>query len=249
MSHRLITATLLLVGSGAAFATGAPFYGYAYDLASGKYLYTEIHEPKIENGKEVSSTQTYYSPDGVLLGRKTLDYRNDPFVPLYRLDLSKEGYSEGVSANGDRIEMFKVDGKGKAEKRKSIKKEAGMAADSGFDHIIQAQLPTLLAGKPVSFRFAVAGELDSFRFRITKVGEGSFEGKPAVKLLVQADSLLRYIAPDLSLLYDADNKRLLEYRGVSNIHDPATGEAYNTRIVYFSKPPPDAPKLPPLPAS
>ncbi|MES2886056.1 MAG: hypothetical protein V4709_14720 [Pseudomonadota bacterium] len=247
MFSRLSTLLLLAAAACAVQASDA-FYGYAYDLDSGKYLYTEVHQPVIEGGKEVASTIRYYTPDGKEIGKKTLDYRADAYVPKFRFDLPGEGYAEAITGNGESIDMLKISGKGK-EKRKSIARAEGLnAADSGFNHAVQDNLPRLVKGETVNFKFAVAGQLDSYRFKISKVGEGTFEGKPAVKLLVQADSLLRFVAPDLNLLYDASAKRLLEYKGVSNIHDPATGKAYNARIVYLAKAPDDAPKnLPPLP--
>lgn len=232
---------LLLAGMALGARAEAGFYGYAYDLQNGKYLYTEVHQPVFEGGKEVASTIRYLSPNGQEIGKKTLDYRADAYVPKFRFDLPGEGYAEAITANGQSIELLKISGKGK-EKRKSIQRDGFTAADSGFHHAVQDKLPQLLKGETVSFRFVVAGQLNSYRFKISRVGSGTFEGKPAVKLLVQADSLLRYVAPDLNLLYDADSKRLLEYKGVSNIHDPATGKAYNARIVYFTKPPEDAPK-------
>lgn len=249
MIRRLLaTAFLLLAATTAPAGEGKPFYGYAYDLDSGKYLYTEVHEPVFQGGRELSSVIRYYAPDGSLLGSKPLDYRADPYVPLFRLELVKKGYVEAITGNGATIEMLKIDGTGKPEKRKSIKKEGLTAADSGFHHLLQDQLPKLLAGETLTFRFAVAGQLDSYRFRARKVGDTTFDGRPAVRLLVQADSLLRYLAPDLTLTYDPKTRQLLEYRGISNLHDPATDKAYMARIVYAATPPPDAPKnLPPLP--
>ena len=68
-----------------------------------------------------------------------------------------------------------------------------------------------------------------------------------MELRVEPDSLLRLLVDPLRLSYDVGNHHLLEYVGVSNIHDPATGSAYNVRIIYPSQAPPDAPKtLPPL---
>ena len=239
-------AALLLATTASTLRAEGAFYGYAYDLESGKYLYTEVHQPRFENGREVASTIRYYTPDGKQMGHKTLDYRADPYVPKFRFDLPGSGYAEGITANGESITLLKISGNGKP-KLKTIVRDGFTAADSGFNHALQDSLGKLLKGETVNFRFAVAGQLDSYRFKISKIGEGSFEGKPAVKLLVRADSLLRFIAPDLNVLYDAAGKRLLEYRGVSNIHDPATGKAYNARIAYFTKPPADAPKnLPPL---
>ena len=244
---RAIAALLLAATTMTAQATDS-FYGYAYNLDTGKYLYTEVHQPVFEGGREIASTIRYYTPDGKEVGKKTLDYRADAYVPKFRFDLPGEGYAEGITSNGDPIELLKVDGKGKPEKQKRIQRQGFTAADSGFNHAVQDNLGKLAKGETVSFRFAVAGQLDSYRFKVSNVGTGVFEGKPALKLLVQADSLLRFVAPDLHLLYDADSKRLLEYKGVSNIHDLATGKAYNARIAYFTKPPADAPKnLPPLP--
>ena len=105
MIHRLVAATLLLAGATAAAAEGKSFYGHAHDLETGKYLYTEVHTPVIEGGREVASTIRYYAPDGSLLGTKPLDYRGDRYVPMFRLELPKKGYVEAITANGATIEM------------------------------------------------------------------------------------------------------------------------------------------------
>jgi hypothetical protein len=108
-------------------------------------------------------------------------------------------------------------------------------------------MPALLDGQTLRFTFAAAGQLDSYAFRAVKIGDGVFEGKPAVQLKVEPASLLRYLVAPLLLTYDPVSRRLLEYRGVSNVINPATGKVYNARIDYFSRPPPDAPtNLPPL---
>lgn len=247
---RVLFAVLALLAAGALQASeqGKPFYGYAYDLDSGKYLYTEVHDPVFEGGKQVGSRVRYVAPDGSLLGTKSIDYRPDCFVPVFRTELLKEGYVEAVLSSGANIDMLRVEGRDKPEKRKSVKKEGLMAADAGFHCLLQAKLPALIAGEKISFRFAVAGQLDTFRFEARKVGEASFEGRKAVKLLIEPDSLLRYIAPDLEMLYDPVSRDLYEFRGISNLHDPKTGSAYMARIAYYRVPPPDAPKnLPPLP--
>ena len=241
-------AGLLLAGSALGAQAQGSFYGYAYDLETGKYLYTEVHQPVIEAGREVASTIRYYTPDGREIGKKTLDYRADAYVPKFRFDLPGEGYAEAITSNGEQVELLKISGKGKPEKRKTLKREGATGADSGFNHVVQDNLDRLMKGETLQFRFMIAGQLDSYRFKIRKTGDATFEGRPAVKLIAEADSILRYVAPDLSLLYDIGSKRLVEYKGVSNIHDPATGKAYKARIVYFAKPPADAPKnLPALP--
>jgi hypothetical protein len=223
------------------------FYGYAYDLGSGKYLYTEVYREEIDNGRWVGGHTSYYDAAGKLLGEKTLSFAADPYVPVYTLDLPALGYMEGITHVGkDGIEMFKQSGE-QGRQTATIPRTEPMAADSGFHSFLYDHMPELLAGQTLKFRFAAAGQLDSYSFRARKIGETQFEGKPAVLLKVDPDSLLRLLVDPLILTYDPQSRRLLEYRGISNVMNPATGKPYNARIAYYSKPPDDAPKnLPPL---
>lgn len=223
------------------------FYGYAYDLASGKYLYTEVYREEIDKDRWVSGHTTYYDAEGRRLGEKTLNFASDPYVPVYTLNLTGVGYSEGISSVGpDGVQMFK-ESREKGRQTGSVPKVAQMAADSGFHSYLYDHMPELVAGKTLKFQFAAAGQLDSYSFRAHKTGDTQFEGQPAIQLKVEPDSLLRYLVDPLILTYDPQSRRLLEYRGISNVINPATGKPYNARIAYYSKPPDDAPKnLPPL---
>lgn len=222
------------------------FYAYAYDLDSGKFLYTETHHQKVVGGKWVSGGMSYWLPDGSLLGSKTLDFANDPYVPTYHLDLVKEGYTEDITDNRDQIVMQRHK-PGKAVETETVKKEGMMVADSGFHNFLVAHFDELAGGATLKFRFAAAGELDTFKFRAHRIEDASFEGKTGVQFLVEPNSFLRFLAGPLRLLYDPATKRLMEYRGISNVHDPATGKPYNVRIAFYSKPPPEAgTKLPAL---
>jgi len=53
-----------------------------------------------------------------------------------------------------------------------------------------------------------------------------------VRFRVEPDSLLRWMVDPLELTYEPAQRKLVEYHGVSNLHDPATGKAYNVRIIY-----------------
>ena len=242
----LLCASTLALPAAAAPET-MKFLGYAYDLKSGKYLYTEAYDEQVEGGHWERGSTKYYSADGKKIGEKSVDFSADPFVPVYRLDLPGVGYSEGISrVSADGIDMFK-ESREKGRQSATIKKSQQMAADAGFHAFIVANMAALVAGKTVPFKFGVAGQLDSYNFRARKIGDTEFEGRPAIRLQIEPDSLLRFAVDPLVLTYDPASKRLLEYRGVSNVINPTTGKAYNVRIVYTSKPPDDAPKnLPPL---
>jgi hypothetical protein len=222
------------------------FRGYAYDLATNRFLYTELHEQRIENDRWLGGSIAYYGPDGSEIGRKTLDFSRDPFVPVYRLQLTtRGGYVEAITAvTAERIEMEKQGYGATAVERESLARPPVVAADSGFHAFVRERFPELLSGKTVTFAFAVAGNLAVYKFRARRLPDTTFEDRPAVRFRVEPDSLLRWLVDPLELTYDPAQRRLLEYRGVSNLHDPATGKAYNARITYPSSPPADAPSLP-----
>lgn len=222
------------------------FYAYAYDLKTNKYLYTEVHEQNVVNGKWIGGIISYYAADGSSLGRKTLDFSKDEFVPVYRLDLTQEGYMEGITGNGEKIEMTRQSGPREDIETATVKRDGLMVADSGFHSFLSAHFAELMSGQTLRFRFAVAGNLDSFKFKGKRIADTTFEGKPAVRFLVELDSLLNLLGGPLEVTYDPEKRKLLEYRGVSNVHDPRSGKAYDVRIAYYSTPPADAPKLPPL---
>ncbi len=222
------------------------FYGYAFDEATGRYLYTEVHSHQYDGDHWLGGTVRYFAPDNRLIGEKTLDFSQDPYVPVFRMRLPLERYEEAItSVTGGGIEMEKsVEGKREHDR---IDRNAGMVADAGFHSFVVDHLDDLQKGKTVQFPFVVAGRLTSYRFRLVKAGEGTVDGHPVLKLRGEADSLLRLVAPALSLTYDLTTHYLVEYRGVSNIHDPATGKAYPAvRIVFPSHPPAGAPSV--LPA-
>lgn len=222
------------------------FRGYAYDLDNGRLLYVEAHEQKIVGDRWMGGTIDYYAPDGSQIGHKSLDFSIDPYVPVYRLDLKTGGgYMEGVkSISADRIEMMKQGYGESAVRTASVKRRGAMVADSGFHSFLRDKFPELVSGEPVRFTFVVSGNLDQFKFRATRLPDTTFEGKPAVRFLVQPDTLLRLLADPLEVTYEPQQRKLVEYRGVSNLHDPKSHDAYKVRIVYPSTPPPDAPKLP-----
>lgn len=225
--------------------TALRFSGYAYEQETRKFLYTEVHDQRIEGDRWLGGTITYIAPDGSVIGNKTMNFTSDPFIPVYKLDLYGGRYIEGISAvSADSIEMFKKGYKDKEISKASLVRKGPVAADSGFHSFIRANFAELMAGKAVRFKFGVAGNLDAFKFRAKRIADGMFEGKPVVRFRVEPDTLLRLLVDPLELSYEPQQRKLLEYKGVSNLHDPSTGEAYNVTISYFSTPPPEAPKPP-----
>lgn len=239
-------AALLLAGP-AVGARQERFYGYAFDLASDRYLYTELHAHRYDGARWLGGRIRYVAADGVELGVKRLDFTGHPFVPLYRLDLAASGYAEGIAdRTAGEARLFKRAGGQAPLQQARVPLQAPVAADAGFHGFLQDHFEALLRGDTVAFGFIAAGRLDAYRFRARRAGDAVFEGEPAIEIVAEPDSLLRLLVQPLRLLYDPRTRRLLEYRGLSNIHDPETGKPWTVRIAYYRKPPPGVPPLPPL---
>lgn len=222
------------------------FYGYAYDLATDRYLYTEVHQQRIEADRWAGGVIRYFASDGTALGVKTLDFSADRFVPLYDYEQPALGYREGITAIGTDITLTRTDRRG-GTRTVTVARKAPVAADSGVHGFLRSRFDELLARRTVAFGFVVAGHLDSYRFRAKRIDDTQFEGREAVRFLLEPNSLLRLVAPSLTLTYDPAQRRLLEYRGPSNLIDPDTGKAYTVRIAYYAQAPAAGPEvLPPL---
>lgn len=242
---RLPAAVLLLslaAGAGAQDAV-VRSYGYAYHLDGGRYAFTEVLEQRESGGQWRHGRSLYYRPDGTELGRKTLDFSGDPFVPVYRLELGG-GYVEGISDSGNPIAMLLA--RGGKPRTASVAKDGLTCADAGLPRLLRAHLPALQRGETVAFRVVAPSRLDHYRFRARRAGDVTFEGRPAHRIQVDMDSMLKLFAGPLFFTFDPQSGRLLEFRGPTNVIDPATGEPFNVRISYFTVPPGDVPALPPI---
>jgi hypothetical protein len=233
---KLVPAALLALAAAAAVAQERTvrFYGYAYELGSGRYLYAEAHERKYAGERWLGGVTRYLKPDGTELGRKTLDFGADPFVPAYRLE--EQGYVEGITSAGDPVALMRQDKGGKAE-TETVKRDGLMAADSGFTNLLLAHFDELMGGGTLRFRIIAVSRFDTFKFKAKRVADATFDGKPAACFQSEVDSMLKLFAAPLQFCFDAATRRLVQFTGPVNVRDPATGKTYDVRIEYASKPP------------
>ena len=237
-----IAALLLAATPARAEPVGLQFCGYAHDLKSGKYRYTELHRQQMDADRWLGGTITYVAPDGTTLGKKELSFGANPFVPVYRLELFGGRYVEGIErVDADRAVAYRKPLDRDTVERKDIFFAPGAAADSGFHALIRANLATLVDGATRRFGFIVAGGLESYRFRVYRDADVRFENRAAVRLLAQPDTLLSLLVAPLDLTYDPVNGQLLEYRGRSNLIERDSGNGFDVRIVFAAKPPAGVP--------
>ena len=206
----------------------------AHDLKTGRLVYTESYEVQVDNGRWVSGTTRYFLPDGASIGERKFDFSTDRYVPIYTLDQSNVEYHEGVGRiDAQHVDVFMVrDGH---RQTASLTRVPNMVADCGSQAYVVEHLDQLEAGATLHFTLAVAGKTDSFRLRARKLADVDVNGRKAMRVRIELDSLLRLILPPLELTIDTGNKRMLEYSGITNLKDPATRKAYSAKITFIYK--------------
>lgn len=239
-------ALLLLAGTAQAAETVRRFYGYAYDLDDGHYLYTEVHDQRFDQGRWLGGVIDFYAPDGSKLGRKTLDFGKDDCAPRFRLE-QNDGSFYALAAQADGLELQRREAGAKALQHKRVGGSGLLCSDAGLLVLLDQHLAELRAGQPLRFTMLLPANLDTFSFKMLKAGESLVDGHKVITVQLQPDSLLRLLVGPILITYSPEEQRLLELSGPSNIHDPVKHTAYRARVVYPLRPPPGAPAaLPPL---
>lgn len=204
------------------------FSGRALHAETGKWLYTELHQQQLRGGRWVAGTIRYVSPQGQLLGEKKLEFGKDRFVPLMRTVYPTLGEEEAIIQVGETTVTMETSKAGQ-RKTRDVARVAGLAVDSGFHVFLQERLDELASGRTVQMQLGVISQFDHFRFRIRRaeLAQGN-----VLRLVVEADSMLRLLVPTVKLSYDLRSRDMLEYEGLSNLVDPQTRKAPVVRISY-----------------
>ncbi|MCE9599189.1 MAG: hypothetical protein K8S54_14595 [Spirochaetia bacterium] len=203
----------------------------AYDVQTGKYIYSEYHREFYSSGQHIYSIVEYRTPDR-LLARKVINFARSKEAPDFRLEDVRTGYLEGAEASASGYRLFA---------RKSIRDplmERILAIpepaviDGGFDYFIRNKFDRIAAGERMIIQFGSAFQQDFFRFDVYKTANGNFKGKPAIFINVEAHNfLLKKLVDPIRLVYSSQSRRLMSYTGVSNINDD-NGKSYKARIEF-----------------
>lgn len=239
--HRAIGLTLgllvgaHLLGASSLLARTVEFRGQAYDAKTGVFLYTEHHKETYVGGKHVYSDVYYRRRDGSAFAHKRITFSESRIAPNYKLTDYRSGYVEGLRKNAGRsVTMFSR--RSKTDKLKSAQTvlPGPGVVDGGFDYFIRDNWSTLLGGKTMTVNFAVPIELDYFRFQIKKVAtrNAGDETLHTFEFSI-ASRFLAMFAESILVTYDS-NRRLREFRGISNINDDS-GKSHRARIVFGSQ--------------
>lgn len=205
--------------------------GEAYNIDGGRELaYREYYIERSEQSREVH----YKDLDGKQFARKALDYSRAPTQPAFLLTDERHDKQWGAEWQDDQLILMKGD-KGDLE-REAIEVESKQVVDAGFDAFIQQQWDSLIAGETLTFHFALPNRLSNARLQVKEVAAdespiSQVEESWRYFHIRVANSFLSLFAEDLHLAYADQERRLMVFRGRSNILDERGG-SQDVEILY-----------------
>ena len=183
-------------------------------------IYREFHEVTYNLKNIILSSKTRYEAnDGNLLSTLDSDYTVNSSAPIHTVTdyITEETY--GIRYEDNELIMFHKN-KNTAEKIKKIdvsSKDKIFVAAQGLNYFIVQNIENLESKESIPFTFLIPGKLDEFNFILKRINNPTEE---TLNLELKIKSFwLKLFAPKMLLKYDTLKKRLLYYKGLSNIRD------------------------------
>jgi hypothetical protein len=220
----------LLLLPAAAPAADHTFIGYARDIGTGQLLYVETHAIR-GGGTPAEERVVLYRREETSppFARKWLRYADDRSRPSFEFADERSGYSESVERSGSDLRVRSRAG-AQARERSALLRVSDVAViDAGFDEFVRARWTELQRGEALDAPFLVPSRLDAVKFRIRKVGETRLDGSVVSQIRLSLAGPLGWFVPDLDVSYRNADRRLVRYRGLTNIRD-ADGRLLTAQI-------------------
>jgi hypothetical protein len=218
----LVFTAAFVLAAPLASAADATFTGFARSLDTGTLLYVESHA--VTGSGTTSETRVVLYRCGLTsapFARKQLQYGAQRSAPAFEFEDARSGYAEGLKRDARGLEVFERAG-AKADMRTEMLPAAStLVADAGFDEFVRAKWDMLEGGNAVEVPFLVPSRLDSVKFRVRKVGETQIEGAAANVFRLSVAGPLGWFLSDIDISYRKSDRRLMRYRGITNIRDQA----------------------------
>ncbi len=179
--------------------------GRAFDESGEQLLYSEYHYCD----SELACMIEYRKPDGELIARKDLDYSYGPHSPA----------------------LVMIDYLSGKEVRLGFSEREDVVVDAGFDNYVRSRWGELSGGESIEFPFQVVGFDQPLAMKAYRANQGSC-ALQELCLEVSLDSwFLGLLVDPIVLSYARDSRRLLRFRGVSNLRDDK-GKTFQVDIRY-----------------
>ena len=207
---------LLLLFPFEAFAqeTEEIYWGEARD-DQGNLVYREKHITNHVDGRTKRSLTLYEDPTGREIASLESDYTLSLAMPTYVFKDYQRDYEEGLRFRDGDYYIFNKSSKD-GEKEERLKDPASVFSCQGWHYYVVENLDRIERGDVFKVKLIFPNKLRGYDFKIEKV---SSEGDTVRVKVKFANWLVSWAVPQLDLRYSKKERKLTEYRGVSNIFD------------------------------
>jgi hypothetical protein len=219
----------LFAASVRADAPDHSFTGFARSLDTGELLYIESHAVSGTGANESRVVLYRCAGDSTPFARKQLEYSADRTAPAFDFEDARSGFAEGLRRDAGGLTVFERAGARAPTRTEPITPTRMLVVDAGFDDFVREQWDSLESGNAPRVAFLVPSLLESVDFRIRKVAEATIEGEAASVIRLSLAGPLGWFLPDIDVSYRKRDRRLMRYRGLTNIRD-AQGELLKAQI-------------------
>lgn len=190
------------------------YFGEAFE--NGKLIYKEKHEVEYTEKKIIKSTTYYYEPSGELIAKLVNNYQKSINLPVHEMDDMRLKMRYGLRYEDERIILYLIEkSKEKTKKFQTDEfRDRLMVGGQGLHYFIINHFDEVISKKEQKLKFFIPGKLDVYDFYL-KVKKVTID-KLELEILID-NWFLKLFAPKLEMTYDLKNKRLIRYRGLSNI--------------------------------
>lgn len=221
---------LITLAAASAQADGITFTGYARSLDTGELLYIESHAVTHAGGPQEKRVVLYRcAADSSPFARKHLDYGAARTAPAFEFDDARSGFAEGLRRDSLGLTVFVRAGANAKLRAEPLEAAAQLVADAGFDEFVRERWDLLESGGVAQVPFVVPSLQESVNFRVRKVDETKIGGDVANVIRLSLAGPLGWFLPDIDVSYRKLDRRLIRYRGTTNIRD-AAGELLKAQI-------------------
>jgi hypothetical protein len=204
------------------------YAGTATVRHTSRFLYGEEHYLRYRDGRLLSRLVLYTCGDGRPFARKTVQYR-DLQAPDFAFEDASNGMREGVRSQGEVRTMWFRLNRAEPERSALVPKSAGLVIDAGFDEFIHSEWESLLSGAVLPLTFLVPSRMEQMQFVVQRL-EAAPGGIPGAQLFrMKLAGVLGWLVPGIDVAYDAKDRWLLSYEGLSNLRDRA-GDNFQVHI-------------------
>ena len=208
-------------------ANGETFVGKAVN-SKGTLEYVEYHTVTYTDGKVSESQTIYYDANNNKIGELISEYSFGPQFGSYDFRDMRAQYQDGAKVAPDRIWLFRKKSPKGDIKGKYLKKKKDQIVGQGFHQFIVQDLEQIAQGEVFHIRLVMPSRLDQFKFKIRK---RKIKGDTLYIRLEIDNWFLRMFAPHVDAEYDLKTRRLLRYKGISNLED-TSGKHRKVTITY-----------------